>query len=411
MEQEAPISERRPSDEGTAPPPSTRVVSFKAIHPTVERVTAKVLSRLGISGADKEDAKQEVLAEVARSLHTYDSRRPLEAWLWAIAWRRGCEIKRKASIRRKHVTDGVEDADHAAPPDNDPETRVATAELLELVAVLARGLPSKQRQVYELCVHEGLTTKAAAERLGEKEPTIRARLSEAREQVRSDLESMLNKQRLAPMIVPVGASWGWLSMKAKSIAARLLNALYVAPWVLSSVGLLLFGVGAFTGILTTGALTVPPLRAAGGIIIEPATSAASSPEPEPSSVVAPASTEKAAPGPGSVSPRLIATLQVAPSNTAEPNAPSPSATPSIVVISAPTVTTPPPPPSSQPTAIPQKDPEEPEAELIANARRALVHRNRGRALELLDQHAKQFPAGTFAAERERLRKQAREMQE
>lgn len=124
-----------------------------ALRPVVRRG----LARAGRSGADIEDVVQEVLLAVHLKRHTWDSARPLEPWVHAIA-----RYKLIDALRRRdgHYDLPIEDfADKLAAEEADPA--VSGREIARHLA----QLPPGQRAVLEAVVIEGASIAQTADRL------------------------------------------------------------------------------------------------------------------------------------------------------------------------------------------------------------------------------------------------------
>ena len=124
-----------------------------ALRPRVRRG----LARAGRSGADIEDVVQEILLAVHLKQHTWDSTRPIEPWVHAIA-----RHKLVDALRRRH-------GNFDLPLDDFSETLAAEEESpsvsgREVERHLAQ-LPAGQRAVVHAVAVEGVSIGEAAERL------------------------------------------------------------------------------------------------------------------------------------------------------------------------------------------------------------------------------------------------------
>jgi len=124
-----------------------------ALRPLVRRG----LARAGRSGADVEDVVQEVLLAVHLKRHTWDSSRPIEPWVHAIA-----RYKLVDALRRR-------DGNFDLPIDEFSEKLAADEESpsasgREIERHLAQ-LPAGQRAVVHAVAVEGVSIVDAAERL------------------------------------------------------------------------------------------------------------------------------------------------------------------------------------------------------------------------------------------------------
>ena len=147
---------------------------FKEIGPLITRF----LHRRMADRSELEDVCQEVLIAVYRSRHTYDSSRPFEPWLFAIA--------RKVSVehlRRSRRQIGLE-----IQTDDLPEVRAETGASLaiELRQALER-LPPAQIEAVNLTKVLGLSVDEASRRAGTTVGSMKVRVHRAYEALKSSL--------------------------------------------------------------------------------------------------------------------------------------------------------------------------------------------------------------------------------
>ena len=116
-----------------------------------------------------------VLVRKARSVRKSDS---VASWLHGVARRVAMRAKTDAARRRMHEREGAKSA--AAETLGDGDRPECWPELHEEIS----GLPERYREPVVLCYLEGLTTDAAAQRLGCPKGTVLSRLSRARERLR-----------------------------------------------------------------------------------------------------------------------------------------------------------------------------------------------------------------------------------
>ena len=135
------------------------------------------LRRLG-RREDAEDVVQDVFLRIFRSLHRWDSERPLTPWLAAIAVNR-CRTALLRRSRLPAVTAASEqiEAPSAATPD--------LAEELQLA--LARLRPD-YRRCFEMFYGRELSVAEISERLGVPQGTVKTWLHRARKELADHLE-------------------------------------------------------------------------------------------------------------------------------------------------------------------------------------------------------------------------------
>jgi RNA polymerase sigma-70 factor (ECF subfamily) len=117
-----------------------------------------------------EDVYQEVFMAIFEARHTYESGRPFEPWLFAIARNIAVDFSRRRWAR-SHWEELVAD-----PPDQFADTPTAAAP--ELDAVLA-GLPADQREAFSMLKLDGLSVQAAAARAGVSVGALKVRAHRA----------------------------------------------------------------------------------------------------------------------------------------------------------------------------------------------------------------------------------------
>jgi RNA polymerase sigma-70 factor (ECF subfamily) len=122
---------------------------------------------------DAEDATQETFSRVARYLDRWDSRRPLEPWLMAIA---GNRCRSFLSRRRpgQPLTPAVEPITDAARADQ------AADSLREELDLALAQLSGRQRRAFELFHRESLSYAEIAERLECPVGTVKTLVHRAR---------------------------------------------------------------------------------------------------------------------------------------------------------------------------------------------------------------------------------------
>ncbi len=144
--------------------------------PMVLRVCRQVLG----DPHDAEDAFQATFLVLARRAGSVRRRDSVASWLHGIARRVALHARADVARRRRH------ESQSAAMRDDEARDEADIEGWPELHEELAR-LPSAYRESVVLCYMEGLTTAAAARRLGCAQGTVLARLSRARARLRRRL--------------------------------------------------------------------------------------------------------------------------------------------------------------------------------------------------------------------------------
>jgi RNA polymerase sigma-70 factor (ECF subfamily) len=125
-------------------------------------------SRLGPAVPWIEDVVQETLLAIHRARHTYDPRRPLAPWFYAIASNRMIDVIRR---ERRISTREVGDVD---PPDV-PVWPAAGNEDIDVEAIRSAvaALPARQRDVVRALKFEDLSVRETATRMGMSESAVK----------------------------------------------------------------------------------------------------------------------------------------------------------------------------------------------------------------------------------------------
>jgi RNA polymerase sigma-70 factor (ECF subfamily) len=143
----------------------------------------RVLRRLGVPARDVEDLSQEVFVVVHRKLPGFEGRSSLRTWLYAICLRTASDHRRRAHVRREHVTDRSPERACSAPQPAELERRQARA----MLDAALDTLPEDKRAVFVLYEVEGLTMPEVAEAVGCPLQTAYSRLYSAREAVQAEM--------------------------------------------------------------------------------------------------------------------------------------------------------------------------------------------------------------------------------
>jgi RNA polymerase sigma factor (sigma-70 family) len=169
---------------------------------------------------DAQDAFQATFLVFLRRAGSIRKRDSVASWLFGVAVRVARRARFAAIVRRIHEQYAGELAAAAAPPANEYSARLA-----ELHEAIAR-LPDRYREPIVLCHLEGLSTAAAAQRLGCPQGTILSRLARGRERLRKKL----CQQGQVESMGMLAATWGCLDpMPAMPAALVNSTAQYSVP--------------------------------------------------------------------------------------------------------------------------------------------------------------------------------------
>ena len=142
------------------------------------------LRAMGVHTHDLDDASQEVFLTAFRKLDAFDGDAKLSTWLYAIAYRVGCNYRRRA---RRECVDELLEGEHAS-DQLDPEQSLAERRAAVMVQRFCDQLSSKLRDVFVLCLLEGQPARDVAELVGTSENTVYSRIRLVREAFRLELK-------------------------------------------------------------------------------------------------------------------------------------------------------------------------------------------------------------------------------
>jgi RNA polymerase sigma-70 factor (ECF subfamily) len=135
----------------------------------------RLLRRLGIADADLDDLTQDVFVIVHRSLHRYEERNHLRAWLYRIAVREASRHRRSLKPMSSFDVEELTES-NAADPEETVQANEARADFDRLLTVL----DEERRTVFVLYEVEELSMEEVASVVGCPVPTAYSRLRSAR---------------------------------------------------------------------------------------------------------------------------------------------------------------------------------------------------------------------------------------
>ncbi|MFI5454404.1 MAG: sigma-70 family RNA polymerase sigma factor [Isosphaerales bacterium] len=215
---------------------------------------------------DAEDAFQATFLVMVKKAGTIRGRHTLGGWLYQVAHRVATQANKAAARRRTHEREAGQMATAIT-----PSCPTIPDELLPALHEEIARLPEKYRLPLVLCDLEGMTQVQAAGELGWSERTLRRRLAEARERLKSRLgrrglvpdDAMLGAAflREARALVPVAwqqatvraaldilnhtVAVGAVSMAAQSLTREVLKIMLLQKLKLASAALITVGVTAW----------------------------------------------------------------------------------------------------------------------------------------------------------------------
>jgi len=149
------------------------------------------------NGADADDAFQAVFLVLARKGRSIRADRPIANWLFGVA--RFAALRLRDKNRRRHEHEKKAWGAHPKGPDADPDLLAALDEELQ-------RLPDRYRAPLVACLLQGRTQEDAARDLGCSLSTLRRRLEQGRELLRSRLTGRGAAPALAALMAGGGAA-------------------------------------------------------------------------------------------------------------------------------------------------------------------------------------------------------------
>ncbi len=137
------------------------------------------LQRLGVAGANLEDALQDVFLVVHRRLGSFDHSAKMSTWLFGICLRVAAAHRRKPYLLHERSSAEIQDEPDSS-PSVDPEQVAMRREAERRLNLGLEALGLDRRAVFVMFEIEGLPAGAIAELLGIAPGTVYSRLHRAR---------------------------------------------------------------------------------------------------------------------------------------------------------------------------------------------------------------------------------------
>ncbi|HEX2962773.1 MAG TPA: sigma-70 family RNA polymerase sigma factor [Ignavibacteriales bacterium] len=158
--------------------------AFRELVKIYRRQLYSYLWRLTGDKMQAEDAFQETLIKVWKAIGKYDHRDRFSSWLFSIAHNAAMDSIRKNRARiNLFQSDEVEM--HSS--GSNPYSECVGNELKEIMEKIIGGLPEKQRQVFLLREHGGMSFKEISEATGEPLNTVLGHMHYAVEKIKRAL--------------------------------------------------------------------------------------------------------------------------------------------------------------------------------------------------------------------------------
>jgi len=173
------------------PPPGTSI-DFETLFRQQFSYVFRTLRRLGVRPAEVDDLVQEVFTVVFRRLADYDPSRPIEPWLFGIAFRTASVHRRTLSRR---IVEVFADSDDFRDDDaTGPEVAAADRQARQLVLEGLEALDLDHRAVLILHDIEGQVVPKIAETLGVPVNTVYSRLRTGRAKFATRVRRLRRRQ-------------------------------------------------------------------------------------------------------------------------------------------------------------------------------------------------------------------------
>ncbi len=150
----------------------------------------RALRSLGVPPAGVDDAVQDVFVTVHRRLSEFRGESALRTWLYAITYRVACNHRRSARRRSAEPLPG-----ELACPAPGPRETLQDAEASRFVREFLDQVSAERRDVFVLCVLDGLSAPEASEVLGVKLNTVYSRIRLVRAEFRQALAQLARRER------------------------------------------------------------------------------------------------------------------------------------------------------------------------------------------------------------------------
>jgi len=144
-------------------------LAFEMLIQNYRKQLFSYLLRLSGNRMLAEDLFQETLIKVWKGIKSYNEQNKFSSWLFSIAHNVAVDFMRTASVRNKNLQ--LEDTNKQK-NENNPHNRFVEKETNELIMAAVNQLSEKQKQVFLLRQHSGMTFKEIAKEMDQPLNTV-----------------------------------------------------------------------------------------------------------------------------------------------------------------------------------------------------------------------------------------------
>ncbi len=378
-------------------PGPPRELDLEAVYRQHRSLVCWIVRASGVPESSVDDVTQDVFVAIDRRRGAF-RRDDLRKWIVGVT-RSVCHAHRRSHARARRRL-----AKLPAPiPPRTPEERASERQALRRLQRALDALAPEQREVFVHVELEGLTAPETAARVGAKVATVSSRLRLARRRVGESLGLDLHALPENDASDSTRARRGWAAIAARVAAEPLVPVVPLGTAATTGGWLGGAAIGGVIGAALVGAWVLAARPQSSGAATPTATTAArpSPSRPPRSDPAVDVAAETPAPPVGEAVDPASAPPRAADRPRPRKAAPVAALPPRATVLDAPA------------PAVVEPEPATPapvdalavEAEILRVAARALADGDDAAAKRELDAHARRFPDGALATERERLRRQ------
>ena len=181
------------------------VLDVRTVHREHASFVWRSLQRLGVRGAELDDAHQDVFIVVYRKLSTFDAgSSKLTSWLFGICMRVASASRRKAHHRRELLT--AELPEQGSSVETGPEGRMQLRQAAELVDRILDTLDLEKRAIFVMFEMDQLSCQEIADIVGAPIGTVHSRLHAARKEFQEGIKRNTLREQHGAQSAGLGGS-------------------------------------------------------------------------------------------------------------------------------------------------------------------------------------------------------------